>query len=81
MTVWITACEQDQAPYPLQGGAGQIYYGCQSKNLRSIEIEEHMPVLDPAIVSACFGAGFVPVITFFLVARGCGEVLNMIRGR
>lgn len=81
MTTWITACEQDQAPYPLQGGAGQIYYGCQSKNMRSIEIEETLPPLDPTLLAQAFGAGFVPVLTCFLIARGVGVVINMVRGR
>jgi hypothetical protein len=79
MTTWITACEQDQAPYPLQGGAGQIYIGCQSKNLRSIEMETDMPVLDPVVVTAVFSAGLVPVLTCFVVARVVGAVLKLIR--
>ncbi|WP_305259932.1 hypothetical protein [Undibacterium sp.] len=38
-----------------------------------------MPVLDPAIVAACFSAGFVPVIGCFLVARVVGEILKLIK--
>lgn len=78
MTIWITACKRDTAPYTVEGKPW-VNAPCNSAEMRSIEIEEHMPVLDPAIVAACFGAGFVPVVSFFLAARVVGEVLNFMR--
>ncbi|BBB66831.1 hypothetical protein UNDYM_2578 [Undibacterium sp. YM2] len=81
MTTWITACEQDQNPYPIHGGEGQIYIGCQSKNLRSIEIEETVPPLDPALLAQAFSAGFGPVLICFFIGRSFGEVINMVRKR
>ncbi|MFZ3002134.1 MAG: hypothetical protein WA071_17595 [Undibacterium umbellatum] len=79
MTVWITACERDYAPHTEYPGGTWKSAPCNSADLRSIKIEDSMPVLDPAIVAACFSAGFVPVIGCFLVARVVGEILKLIK--
>lgn len=38
-----------------------------------------LPELDPKDVAQVFGMGFGVVVLFFLVGRGIGEVLNLIR--
>lgn len=38
-----------------------------------------IPQLDPADVAQAFGVGFGVVVLFFLLGRGVGQVLNLIR--
>ena len=38
-----------------------------------------IPQLDPGDVAQAFGMGFGVVVLFFLVGRGVGEVLRLIR--
>lgn len=38
-----------------------------------------LPTLDPVDVSTVFFVGFSTVLTCFLVARGAGTILNLIR--
>ncbi len=79
MSQWLTVCVQDEAPYALVYEPYKPYTACQPRNLRSLKIDEDMPPLDAAILSQCFFAGLAPVITCFLVARGIGVILSLVR--
>lgn len=81
MSQWLTVCVQDEAPYALVYESYKPYTACQPRNLRSLKVDEDMPPLDPVIIGQCFMAGLAPVITCFLISRGLGVILSMVRGK
>lgn len=49
-------------------------------DLRALQQPDNaIPQLDPGDVAQAFGIGFGVVVLFFLVGRGVGEVLRLIR--
>jgi hypothetical protein len=81
MTVWITACERDSAPYTVYPGGTWQNAPCNSAEIRSIQIEDKLPPLDPHLLAQAFAAGFVPILFCFAASRAIGTVINMVRSR
>lgn len=82
--VWIVACMQ-----PPNLNATTLSAQCPltqritiQTTLEFFEQQGFTPeevVLDPAMVSAIFSISFSVVVLFYLVARGAGSVLSLIR--
>lgn len=80
--VYVLYCE---TPHGI--GADQVVNQCPYAYSKEIAIDLQMlqqpghsiPQLDPHDVAQAFGMGFGVVVLFFLVGRGVGEVLNLIR--
>lgn len=82
--VWIVACKQ-----PLNMNATTLAAQCPvaqritvQTTLEFFEQQGSLPQevqLDPATVGAVFSFAFSVVVLFYLVARGAGSVLSLIR--
>lgn len=80
--VYILYCE---APHGME--AGSTSSQCPNAYRKEIAIDLHMfqqssnatPQLNPGDVAQAFGMGFGVVVLFFLIGRGVGEVLRLIR--
>lgn len=82
MSIYILYCE---TPYGVEAGlnAGQCpdaYRKEVAVDLQALlQLSSATPQLDPVDVAQVFGVGFSVVVLFFLVGRGVGEVLRLIR--
>lgn len=82
MQAYVLYCE---GPHGYWGSA--VAAQCPDAYRKEIAIDLHMlqqsgnslPQLDPNDVAQAFGLGFGVVVLFFLVGRGVGEVLRLIR--
>ena len=82
--VWIVACKQ---PPNLNGITLSAQCPVAQRitvhtTLDFFEQQASLPeevVLDPAVVGAVFSFAFSVVVLFYLVARGAGSVLSLIR--
>lgn len=80
--VYLLYCE---TPHGME--AGSTPSQCPNAYRKEIAIDLHalqqsshaMPQLAPGDVAQAFGMGFGVVVLFFLVGRGVGEVLRLIR--
>lgn len=80
--VYVLYCE---APHGI--AAGTTPSQCPDAYRKEVAIDlqalqqpgNAIPQLDPGDVTQAFGMGFGVVVLFFLVGRGVGEVLRLIR--
>lgn len=83
--VYLLYCDQ---PFNVSStGSGEVLTTCSGMR-KQIAVEREvliptqsdaLPALDRVDVAAVFGAAFSIVLLFFLVGRGVGSVLNLIR--
>lgn len=75
--VWISVCKQSMP----------IGQECPAEQIQVIEttveqlsnIQNGLPNIDSADVAQVFSAGFGVVVLFFMLGRGVGQVLRLIR--
>ncbi|MFG6448967.1 hypothetical protein ACG0Z6_12065 [Roseateles sp. BYS180W] len=82
--VWVVACKQ---PPNLTGAtllaqcpvAQRISVQTTAQFFEQKASAPEMGELDPAMVGSAFSVAFAVVVLFYLVARGAGSVLSLIR--
>lgn len=80
--VYVLYCET-----PHGADAGIPFSQCPDTYRKEIALDlqaleqsgNSIPQLDPATVAQAFGIGFGVIVLFFLVGRGVGEILRLIR--
>lgn len=83
---WANACQPTQVTFfelKATCAAGDLVLHSQAELQALIQqgsqTDEAIPTFDPAAISQVFGSGFGVVVLFFLVGRGIGQVLRLIR--
>ena len=83
---WANACQPTQVTLlelKASCAAGDLVLHSQAELQaliqQSAQTNEPIPAFDPAAITQIFSTGFGVVVLFFLVGRGIGEVLRLIR--